>query len=1078
MIGQHLILRCAKGCYDHTSAPGLKTAAVSENIISLQGPRQQELNKVISEHAQFPDVSAKGSGGENRGVLRLFEYRGVLMALRTFRVHDLCDTGGTVSFTQTYMIADDNTGDDRQYLLKHPESFCSLPCFDNYKDVAKRTEGGLSSGNPVPVKKKHGMPNKKLPRFDSKIFEKCGFTEETFAKFVSSVCRHVSSKGWVAVVAPNITEKSWDEQGGSLEGEQLITAVMALMPDCIARFLNAVSYWNDNPSDDCLKDYHLRVLSGKFTDGLVDAEISYFNFVKNIVNTDSSAGSFGKFLWKIKDDAEKVAKFHDFIEAAFGKNVDKIAKMPALMDALTELYIFTNDDIKEPEIDRQMTLSAFLVSIGTSLPVFPNIYKGTALLINAVRESGELCSDKLENVIMQLLKNPDIVKLNSCYENLIGILMHSVNSGTAKEKTVTMIGEQLGSKDGDEYRDQFGKLLSALIDDPKAKPSYSMLSLLLDAEDVDTLKDKKEDISAVITKCYKNALEAKDFELCARMTAKQLRKDAPPDNVAEICKRMVELTDFVSPETAEELVKSISIQIDKFNEYDDVILTMGKAVFGTEIECDIAAYPEFFPIFMKLLSHGIKSEENKDYVENVWYKQYVWVIQNTNEEIFLYPEQYLEPPTEATVNWYSDMLYVVEKARLEAKVGYDSDWHTMETIVSTILPVDPVKGYTTLQDILDRNTEDSRVRLLAEIIGTPRMYGLFLALYDSESDRSNYLVEFIIQDVNAFDMLIYTAETEGFVDRLPTAYVHVWNTVYYQLAQDPSMLENCWIGILDTEQKVVDKPYCDDIMSTYANYFSIVFEDLTYVPDIKDEYIALMYRGIVDYRWDIPLELDEQQKDIVEMCYMIDNGGDDGNAAYCIDYFVERLSQLAKAGEYVEGPAANIMYCVKRMNSKLNKDRRRITDGVKELNDDMKSKYTLLSLARMYGQRHDEPHSLYYLKGICEGDDHWIAPLYLFYGLKYLYIIEPEVSLIINDFLDRLRAIIIKTSNAGRQTMLSPECQDLYHSYVQPHLYHNQQKPLHKAAQGTGNQELVAMFEINVTKEAPKQSGIRGFFRR
>ena len=85
MIGQHLILRCAKGCYDSTAAAGLKTAAVSDNVSAFPNPRQQELNKVISEHAAFPDLSAKTGSGENRGVLRLFEYRGVLMAMRTAR---------------------------------------------------------------------------------------------------------------------------------------------------------------------------------------------------------------------------------------------------------------------------------------------------------------------------------------------------------------------------------------------------------------------------------------------------------------------------------------------------------------------------------------------------------------------------------------------------------------------------------------------------------------------------------------------------------------------------------------------------------------------------------------------------------------------------------------------------------------------------------------------------------------------------------------------------------------------------------------------------------------------------------
>lgn len=1057
MIGQHLIMRCAKGVYDNNAVAGIKTAAVSSSIGALSSVRQQELNKVIFDHAQFPDASVRSGKGENRGVLRLFEYRGVLMALRTFRVHDLCDTGGSVSFTHTFMIADDNAGADRQYLLRHPESLCTLSCFDDYKAAAARTDGGLNSGNAVPVNESLNMPNKELPRFDTGIFAECGIDEETFARLIAAVCQHVSSKGWIAVTTPNITENSWAENGGSLEGEQLLTAVMALLPDCITRFFSGLSYWNDNPFDDCLKDYQFRILSGKYTDNLIDHEISFFDLAHGYINSDAQAGAFGRYLWSIKDDAEEVEKFHTFVTGAFGKNVDKIAKMPALMDALTELYKFTCG----MKVDEQAALSSFLLSIGTSLPIFPNIYKGVAMLIHSIKESGELCSDKLESVIMQLLKNPDTKKLQSCYENLISILMHSVNSGTAKDKTIAMIAEQLNSRDVDEYRDQFGKLLEELKEDPNAKPSYSMLSLLLDAQDIPMLHMQSADIAAVIDKCYANALAQKDFELCAKMTTKQLRKDAPPDNVADICSRVVELTDFVTPETADDLVRAIGEQMDRFEEYDDAILSMGKAIFGSETECDIAAYPDFFPLFMKLLRHGIIAD--REYIDNTWFNQYVWVIQNTNGEEYLFPEIYVG---DNTLEAYSESLYIIELARLKADVGYGSGWDMIDAIVADLTMKDPVKAYSYIQDILDRNTEERRMQLLSEIVGTTRMYGLFLALYDPNSDRADYLLEYIMQDMNAFDMLIYSAEEEGFVRKLPNAYIYVWKSVYSAFASQ--MLENCWIGILDTEAKIIEKPYCDEIMSQFYDYFTIVFEDITRVPEIKEEYIALLYRGIVDYGWDKALNLDDASSDIVEMCYMIDNGTGD----YCIDYFLERIGGLVRG--QTRGLSENLLLCAKRINRFLNNNRRKIMDDHVSVD---KEKITMMSLARMYAQRHDESDCLFYLKGICEGDDHWIASLYVLYALKYLYVIETEDSRMIADFIDSLRRIIINSSGAGRNTLLSQECQELYHSYIQPHLFQDQQKPIFTAARSTGNPDLIAMFEIHVTKERPKSSG-GGFLGR
>ncbi len=1064
MIGQHLILRCTKGCYDSTAIAGLKTAAVSENVSSFPSPRQQELNKVISEHAAFPDVSVRSGSEDNRGVLRLFGYRGVLMAMRTFRVHDLCDTGGSVSFTHTYMIADDNTGEDRKYILDHPESLSTLSCFDDYKSVAERTEGGLKSGNPVKVNSSLKMPDRDLPKFDGGVFERCGIDRETFATIIAAICHHVSTKGWIGLMTPNITEQTWDAQGGSYEGEQIITGIMALLPDCITRFFSAVSYWNDNPVSDVVKDYQLRILSGKFTENLIDKDISLFDLQHGQINTEVQPGAFGRYLWDIKDNPEEIEKFHNSITMAFGKNVDKIAKLPSLMDALTELHKM----ISGQQIDEQATLAEFLVSIGLSLPAFPTIYKSTAMLIMGMKDRQEPCSDKLESVIMTLLKKPDVQKLKVCYENLISLLMISINAGTAKEKTISMIAEQLDNRDIDDYRDQFGKYLEELKADENAKPSYSMLSLLIEAQDIPMLHTQKDDIMAIIAKCYQNALDSQDYELCAKMTTKQLRRDEPADNVAQICKRVVELTDYVSPETSSELIAAIGDQMDRFEQYDDSILSMGKAIFGLEEECDIAAYPDFFPLFMKLLRHGIIAD--REYIDNVWMKQYIFVVQNTNGDEYLFPEMFLGDPS---LEAFSESMYLVELGRLDSNVGYLSSWEGIDAIISGDLENNPVKAFENVQSIMDHNPPENKEQLLAEIAGTVKMYALFLALYTPNSDRADYLLDYLMQDMNAFDMLIEAAETYGFVGKLPDAYIYLWTNVYAAFANDPTMIENCWLGILDTESKIIEKPYCEEIMAHYADYFKVVFEDITKIPEIKEDYIALLYRGVIDYKWDKALGLDDQAVDIVEMCSLIDNG----TTEYTVDYFIDKITRYVRSGR---GPLApdveNLTLCTKRINRYLNNQRRHIMEDRTYVDRD---RITVLSLARMYVHKHDESHSLYYLKGICEGDDHWIASLYVMFALKYLYVIENEESEYISDFLDTLRKIILNSSGAGRNTLLSAESQDAYHSYIQPHLYQDQQKPIFTAARSTGNPDLIAMFEIHVTKERPKGSGgLFGKFKR
>lgn len=62
--------------------------------------------------------------------------------------------------------------------------------------------------------------------------------------------------------------------------------------------------------------------------------------------------------------------------------------------------------------------------------------------------------------------------------------------------------------------------------------------------------------------------------------------------------------------------------------------------------------------------------------------------------------------------------------------------------------------------------------------------------------------------------------------------------------------------------------------------------------------------------------------------------------------------------------------------------------------------------------------------------------------------------------------------------LVSADSQNIYHSFVQPHLYDDQQKPLFVAARGTGNPDLIAMFTVNAVKERPKSGGFFGRRKR
>ena len=428
------MLRCTKGVYDDSSSPGFRTAAVSESIAAFPRQAQLNLNRIVMNYGGVSDSVRAGQGNSPRGILRVVVYSDMIFAIRTFRCSDLCDGRGDVSFVHTYIFTDGGARMDRTYILEHPEVLTRRESFDVYEKAARRS-GGLSGGNPVLIDDKLIMP---LPTTldPGEVLRRAGMRQDDFVQLINALAMRISRGGWTALLLPGITARDWDESEGSLLGEQVLAGIMKLLPACLRGFFSGVSYWNEIPSDKHLQDIQLRILSGSSQTGLDEDEVSLVDLQRGEIRigTVQSDGTFGSYLWEIASDPSALRQFHLFFADMFGTEVDRLLKMPRLMDALTQLFFVRIGR----ETDWEALLKTLLEQLEKQLKFFP------ALTLEITRLIGKICTlpkinRSLEQYLLRVACTPGTSALLG--RGCVDYLLHAVECDDACPETIQYLAE-------------------------------------------------------------------------------------------------------------------------------------------------------------------------------------------------------------------------------------------------------------------------------------------------------------------------------------------------------------------------------------------------------------------------------------------------------------------------------------------------------------------------------------------------------------------------------------------------------------------------------------------------------------
>lgn len=976
MIGQHLYLRCRIGVYDRSATPGMKTAAVSESIHALELSAQEKLNQAVVNYSKIPDTVAAPNIQEadnklqrnNRGILRVFRMNDAYIAVRTFRVKDRCTFSGNVSFSHSYIF----TNQEKADILRYPEALTTLENYDSYDAVDARS-GGLNQSNPIPINTELVMPGSAAAVDAASAFS--DFEKNEFIAYIAALCYRISASGSVALLLPGIDSQLWNVEGGSKKGEQILSATMRLLPDCLVRFFSGVSYWDETVRYDGVKNLRLLILSGSNMDSLDETSYSVIDLRHRRLSCKgfSYSGEFGSFLWDNKDDLSEIDAFHTFIKELFGKYVDSIKKLPILMDTVTQCYLYKHGKNADGQTDPIKILKNILSLFNAAMLMkFPKILEIVNELFQKVIYSGG-CDTELEKKLVALTAPPGASALGDLYDNMNAVLLHQIRSGKASAETekfaLTKITGDPSADHISRFLQQCRRLLSSLSQEPAKQLHPMMLRFLCNIyqdgkTDHELLNKIREILFAQISECGDEKRYDEILAVCGAL----LSDNTPRSYFGNVYDCMEKLTKEADEAVIQRICSLLSqhIRTLQFEKKDDPqVRLFFSRFFQADYPKSTYAYV-LFPLFVRVLPSIC---EDHAACTN-WREQYqILLLSDFNMTKYYIADSYL---TEYQGLAKADSLFHLESCRLECNSVYLPGNEAMEAILQNTPPSGLQTAYAHLLTIYrlilkNGNPLEEHLTLLFR---TEHVYAFYLYALENDNRISDALEADILKCQGYADYLIAAAGVDKQKWLLASHYYRLWKRLWEdQYLNDKElttliiMEEDRLCQLPEQVRAACLKPFC--------NEFSEQLNNNSKLAEASTETLLLLGRGITSYGWNEFMKGRSASEDTVSLI----------NLALMLDSDKLEARKLLKEAEaYLHESKPNPAPKISHLET-------RIKRLIMEKSTEVSEKRALLGLIYtvMKAPKGAQCQSYLDCLGKLKNKEYtWDAPEYVVYGLKYL----------------------------------------------------------------------------------------------
>lgn len=1057
MIGQHLLLRCTKGYYDKSLTPGLKTAAVSDAFANLPNSEQVDLNSAIINYAKMPDTMEVPGCTSNRGILRVVNYDDVLFAIRTFRVSDRCTGSGSVSFSHTYVFTDQ----DRYNMLDCPYAMINREkYYDEYASVERRCDG-LSSGNPIEINYDLSIHNDFEYSDDSKLFNSLNIDKKTFVSIINAICYRVSYRGTVALLLPDITKDTWEAEGGSILGERVLAAVIRILPKCVSRFFSGISYWNESPSYDGIKDITFRVMSGRIQEGLKSSEVSLIDLQKNNISIGDveSNGVFAEYLWSIINNKEELRRFHGYIEELFGEYVDDIPKMPTIMDMVTEMFLYEKT-IAEP-LSRTKDYSALMVQIfknfGIKILYFPKIEEiARSLMSNIIaNKSG---SSLLEKYIIQVLKHKNSKNV-SFRDEMISYIMMCLENDSVTKETVDYVVEcllQEGSIDNKIIKSYYEETLDRIENDPNNFPNRSFISVMIaiySSENADILLINK--MSSILTKAYQSCVRSESYNDAAAIAISMLSNHTSPSKLREVYKWCSSSVERLAGDYQSKTIVAIDKYLDSLqivnNNYE--VVEFYKNFFGIEESAIFNKCNALFPLYIKL-SPSIGRETN--YVTK-WVSQYKYLLNSKLGVYYSESEKYLQSykGSEAYAGYF-----LIEHSKISALADYIPKWKITQNIIN-LLPTD--KKINSSNYITQLCSQAAMVGkplddYFEEMIDSGEGYEYYLALLEKDPENKFIMSckDKILKKNACFELLINAAIKSQRITTLQKIYYNLWfeknGRICFNDGSSPVK------ATIEEEKRLlkVSRGFCNVVMHNFCYLFINVLNSGERLGYYSCDELKELKRLIITYNWreyyrkySLSWPAEPEPCEFIDLVINIESYNIDVNT------IMNNSAYFLNRGAYSRKPA--IAFASRNIRSVLTKDK--LDDYDERI---LKIKAFLAIIYYYSDTRQTKKKKLQgFFEALNRHVEDWCAVKYLFAGLAVILKWKnnerntSSLQEFEDSFVNKLCELLSQSNNIEHiftiNNVIIPEIMTLASDNVVSRFY--------DAAKRTGNDEYAKLFK-------------------
>ncbi len=1029
------MLRCKKGAYDNSTLAGLKTAAFSPSFKNYPAAFQREAENNILQSV-LPDT-VETSSGQNRGILRLINVGDCMIVSRIFRVRDLCDYRGKSSFVHSYLI----DGEDRNTLLSRPACLSSLNCFDSYQNVNTRC-GGLDSTNPIPIDDGLKMPDFEAAFPDKDIFTACQMTQNEFSCMISAVCRVLSGKGYLSLLLSDVTETTWQEEGGSLKGEELLLSVMKVLPDCLSRFFSGISYWNENNNYYGLEKIKIRVCTGRFLSDLQkrsDVHILYIGRPEH--SSPLKPCRFGDYLWTLYHDEAALHQFHAYIRKVFGEKVDAIAKPPRLMDAVTEMYLHQNPS----DEGIQSVIAEFIELFGSSIGHFPVIVQYCDEGIRYLRENRIPLEDRLEKVIVSAKK--------LSYE-MLACLVQQIIEGTASDAVLEKVKGLILRRRLPAAEQLLSEQIRKICQDGMDTITETMFRLVIAY--YAGISDENEQTAAlrpVLTEAasryfwkgtYDHYLMLLNSLLSTPKTFLAFRDVRTLlEWYTEHFTHMIYLFGIQSRyATAVGKILAGHFELLRKNKQYSALLKTFFQSFFLQTSVDLTVLFENENIFRVFILLALCLSDQ--YLQK-WKDCYRQVLLR-NYEAYSEPDVFFSQESDELI---CKGLFQVESVRLSVRPL--SSWQRISAIIERDSQKD--RRYKVISYVL-RHAQNSE-EILRDMAKTSLIYHYILycveELNHADEDNMNMYAALVIDQENVFDSLIKAArEDTRRNDVVAKVYAFFWARKNPRgRISDEETVQSVY-----AEEKRLEG--CEYLKSVMKKFGVLFMRDIFPYGTLPPSSVRLLNHGIRCYEWGDIRRSPKSVTDLLKLREIIDkllvqssiDADDNPDSSW---KFLFRSDQDKNIRELIP-------YIKERLDAQIQNDAEPVTDG-----------YAILGIACVFfsasRKYSDEGLAWRYLSYVHSGSKkdgtHWRSAEYLMTGLKYLCMIGRFNALYsskIDNFKTSCVCIFVDNllKSDGKKYVLS--CKGVYDQYVRDNLSPQLRKNLGDKAADTRDEELKEMF--------------------